>query len=228
MDSRSKNNLFYELFYRTRKNMFIILYASCVICIGSLITILANNAKVPLRIEFLIGFLIAIVGIVVGLFFSLLLDLPEVGWKFDEIKNDIALGKIRTSEEFAKRVSKFMLNNFNFILINVEYTFIHIIHSTRYYSDHAIPDVIREKEMDSIILQSQQTQDVIYIGRYLINTSNYHLYIIPVWFGETWLGCIGLFNNRKLMKVLTLFLSSFENECIDDQLFHVLDFRSHG
>jgi hypothetical protein len=169
MNSHEKNGLFYELFYRTRKNMFIILYASCVICIGTLITILANTAKVPLRIEFLIGFLIAIVGIIVGLFFSMLLDLPEVGWKFDEIKNDIASGKIRTPEEFAKRVSKFMLANFNFILINVQYIFIHIVDSTHYYSDPAIPDVIREKEMDSIILRSQQTQDVIYIGKSLVS-----------------------------------------------------------
>ena len=223
IDKSNLSHALYGLFYSIRKKILIILYISCVICIGSLTIILLDEARVPLRIEFLIGLLVAIIGIVGALLFSVILDLPKVGYKFDEIKNDIASGIIKTPQEFAIRVSDFMCEHFNFFLFNVRYTFIQILDTPCYYSNDAILKSIGEKELESIISKSQQTEDVIYMGTHTINRSDYHLYVIPIWFRENWLGFIGIFNSWKLIKIFALYLSSFEDQYIDDQLVHILN-----
>jgi hypothetical protein len=46
---------------------------------------------------------------------------------------------------------------------------------------------------------------------------------IPIWFGERWLGTIGILTPFKLLKIFQRYLSEIENLYIDDQLLHVLN-----
>ena len=223
IDKNNFSHAVYGVFYGIRKRILILLYIFCVTCTGSLTIVLLDKTRVPLRIEFLIGLLVAIIGTIGGLLFSVILDLPKVGYEFDEIKNDIASGIIKTPQEFAVRVSDFVCEHFNFFLFNVRYAFIQILDTPCYYSNDAILERLGEKELESITSKSQQTEDVIYFGLHTINKSDFHLYVIPIWFRESWLGFIGIFNSMKLIKIFALYLSSFEDQYIDDQLVHVLN-----
>jgi hypothetical protein len=78
----------------------------------------------------------------------------------------------------------------------------------------------------SILDESKATENCIQAGKFLVGKKHYHLYIIPIWFGEEWLGYIGIFTERKLGKLFRAFLSDFENNYVDDQLKHVLNFKN--
>jgi hypothetical protein len=60
------------------------------------------------------------------------------------------------------------------------------------------------------------------LNKIKIDDKNYHPYIIPIHFGEEWLGYFAVFSKSKLNKIYIEFLDNFEDDFIDDQLIHVL------
>lgn len=217
----------YSVFYGVKKKLLMAFYALSVLALGTTSMILINYVtNVTGKIQLLLILLIAIAGITGGAFLSVLLDLSNIGYKFDEIKNDIASQAIKTTEEFARRLCIFICNYFTFSFFTITYCFVNIIDSNHVYSDNIIHNNITEPEFASMLNRSQHTERVTYIGKHSIGDKDYHLYMIPIWFGQEWLGYIGIFSANKLWNMFILFLSDFENEYVDDQLVHVLNMKN--
>ncbi len=76
-----------------------------------------------------------------------------------------------------------------------------------------------------MLIQSQSSVEVEYFKKVKISDATYHLYVLPIQFGEDWLGYVGLLSTNKLLKLFRSFLAGFEDTCIDDQVVHVLGFK---
>lgn len=227
MCSNRTDPFLYSVFYGVKKKLLMAFYALSVLALGTTsIIVIGYLTDVTGKIQLLLILLIAIAGITGGAFLFVLLDLSNIGCKFDEIKNDIASKTIKTTEEFANRVCTFICNYFNFSFFTIAYCFFNIIDSDYVCSDNIIRNNITELKFTSMLNKSQQTEKVTYIGKHSVGDKNYHLYIIPIWFGKEWLGYIGIFSPNKLWNMFILFLSDFENEYVDDQLVHVLNMKN--
>lgn len=224
MEKKKKSDLFLGVFYGIRKKILLSFYILSVTSFGIILIISIGHITVgSLKIQIGITLLTFIAGTVFGAILSVILDLPQIGYYFDEIKNDIALKKIKTPEVFADRLSTLFCNYFTFYFFSVRFCFVIIEDSTYFYSDDTVLKIIDQSTIDDINLRSQKTEDVFYKGSYPFDNKNIHLYIIPIWFGERWLGTVGIFTPIKLMKIFQDYLNEIENLYIDDQLLHVLN-----
>jgi len=218
----------YDIILGYRKNLFLMFYVISIVCIGFVIVFLLGYISfVTPVIQLVIGIIIAAAGTIGGAYFSVLYELPSIGHSFDEIKNDIALKKIDSIEKFGNRIVDFICNYFNFAFFSIDYSFIKIKNFPCIYSDIEISkkDIIEENVYENMMIQSKGTENIIYHGIQYIKNSKYHLYNIPIWFGSEYLGYIGILSPNILRKIFCVFLSKFEDEYIDDQLVHVLNYK---
>lgn len=221
-------SMFYDMVFGYRKNLFLIFYIISVVCIGFVIVLLIGFISfVSPVIQLIIGIIIAIAGTIGGSYFTVLYNLPNIGHFFDEIKNDIAIKKIDSIEKFGNRIVDFICNYFNYAFFSIDYSFIKIKNSPYIYSDIEISkkDNIEENVFENMMKQSKEIENIIYHGIQYIKNNKYHLYNIPIWFGTEHLGYIGIFSPNILRKIFCTFLSKFEDEYIDDQLVHVLNYE---
>ena len=216
----------YDLFYGHRKNIFLVFYVISVIAIGfAIIFFLFKGLNFSGDLLIYAGIILLIMGAVGGAYLAVLLELPSISHKFDMIKNDIALKKIRSPEVFGKRLTELICNYFSFTFFTIDYSFIKIIETDYIFSDPEIKGRFGPAQYDIMLKKTQETEDIILFGRKKENNKNYYLYLIPIWFGSEWLGFIGVYSPKKLRKIFVAFLSNFENDFIDDQLVHVTNYR---
>jgi len=226
MGKKEKGDFFVDVFFGIRKRILLSFYIFSIVTVGILfIVVIGDIPGVSLRIQVLLGFFITIAGVVVGASLSVVLDLPNIIYDFDKIKNDIALKKIDSPGVFAQRLTSFLCNYFTFSFFRIKYAFVKIIDTECVYSDNSIFDAVHESDYDSILAKSRTTEEVIYLGKKLIHNESFHLYILPVWFGDDWLGFIGIFTTKKLIRLYLSFLADFEDHYVDDQLVHVLHIK---
>lgn len=224
MGKKEKSERFYGPFYVIRKKILLSFYILSIISCGIiLIAGIGQITGVSSKIQIGIALFISLAGTVFGAILSVILDLPQIGYYFDEVKNDIALKEIRTPEVFAARLSSIFCDYFSFYFFSVRFCFVKIEGFEYFYSDNNILRIIDQSTLDEIILMSRTTEDVFYKGSYSFDNKNIHLYVVPIWFGKEWLGYIGIFTTNKLLKIFQSFLSDIENLYIDDQLYHVLN-----
>ncbi|UCD31044.1 MAG: hypothetical protein JSV38_09500 [Desulfobacterales bacterium] len=230
MGKKEKSDLFLGIFYSIRKKILLSFYILSITSFGIIIIIgISHIAGVSSKIQIGAALLISFAATVFGAILSVILDLPQIGYYFDEIKNDIALKEIRTPEVFADRLTSLFCNYFNFFFFTVRFCFVKIKNYAYFYSDDAILKITDQSALDEIIITSRKTEDVFYKGPYTFGNKSVHLYIIPIWFGETWLGTVGIFTPFKLLKIFQRYLNEMENLYIDDQLLHVLNlYKANG
>jgi hypothetical protein len=222
-------NSYYEILYGFRKRIFLTFYTLSFI-FTMILLLLAINSEFSIapKIQLLIGFLMTIAAVIGGGILSVYFDLPAISAEFDEIKNDIAKKIIKSPEEFGYRLTKLLCKFFNFQFFNIEYSFIKIIGAQYVYSN---PELIKlgnlnlENISNDLINKSKNTEEVFFYDKFKVNSQNNYLYILPIWFGDDWLGFIGILSHRKVNKLFLRFLNNFENEYIDDQIVHVLDYK---
>lgn len=216
----------YDLFYGHRKNIFLVFYVISVIAIGfAIIFFLFKGLNFSGDLLIYAGIILLIVGAVGGAYLSVLLELPSISRKFDMIKNDIALKKISSPEDFGNRLMDLICSYFNFTFFTIQHSFCKIIETDYIFSDPEIRERFDPAQYDMMLKKTQGTEEIILFGRKKENDKTYYLYLIPVWFGSDWLGFIGVYSPKKLRKIFLAFLSNFENDFIDDQLVHVINYR---
>ncbi len=69
--------------------------------------------------------------------------------------------------------------------------------------------------------KSKTIKDIIRAGKITHDQNEYHLYILPIWLGDQWLGYMGLISNKRIGRFYQMFLNEFENNFLDDQVMHV-------
>lgn len=229
MSKHRSTSLFYDLFYGVRKDLLLIFYILSVGALGVLIIFLIGSIYSSSAVsQALIGLLIAIAGVVGAAFLDVLLELPKISYRFNEIRHGIAKKEINTPETFADRVVLLLCDYFSFIFFSIDYAFINIIDSAPVYSDEIILSTLSHSKRKELMEKSENTEEINYEGVYAVKGKQHHLYIIPIWFGEQCLGFIGVFTPRKLLKIFQSFLMDFEDIYIDDQLIHVLDIKKQN
>jgi hypothetical protein len=239
-----QSNYYYDVFYGTRKKLLIVFYVVSVISIILLGLLVLNLlASIALMIQIIATLLLTVVATIGGAFLNVLFDLPQISKDFDVIKNAIAAKEIKTPDEFAKSINSLLCKFFNFSFFNIIHSTIRILDSDYIYSDPNIPNCL-DKDNKSISFQditfkSKKTEDIFYVGEFQLEEKTnsfekkgnrpilrkYHLYTIPIWFGNDWLGFMAIFTEKKLGKIFQSFMADFENEHVDDQLLHVLNYQ---
>ena len=230
MEKKEKSDLFLGVFYGIRKKILLSFYILSITSCGIILIIgIGHITGASSKIQLGVALLISFAGTVLGAILSVILDLPQIGYYFDEIKNDIALKEIRTPEVFADRLTSLFCDYFTFYFFTVRFCFVKIEDFPYFYSNDIILKIIGQPTLDEINLTSRKTEDVFYKGSYAFDNKNIHLYIIPIWFGERWLGAVGIFTPFKLLKIFQRYLNEIENLYIDDQLLHVLNlYKANG
>ncbi len=218
-----RKNVYHSSIYGLERTILIILYLitaiSIYIVIGFLLYELLNAGVFVLILAFI---LYLVVAVIIGGFLHIISYIPSnLAGAFDPIKNDIAAGKINSLSLFSERLVKFMISFFDFAFFDIEHCIVKI------KSEQPVTSFEEEisklpVDWEEIIIVSKKIKGVEYIKRIDSNQGMFHFYILPVWFGEEWLGYIGIFTRGKIWKIFRELLSEFENNFIDDQLIHIL------
>ena len=139
---------------------------------------------------------------------------------FDPIKNDVARGVIKNQEEFGKRISNFVTRFFDFAFLDIDRAFLHTEQAGLVSCDE-IQEAERAMEEFNMLEKSRAVKKIIRAGKITLGNDAYHLYILPIWFGDQWLGYLGLLSKKRIGRFFQHFLMEFENNFLDDQLMHV-------
>lgn len=146
---------------------------------------------------------------------------------FDPIKNDIASGAIGDMEQLGKRICRFTTDFFDFSFLDIAGAFIQTGESDL-ISHEDLADVAAEMGKFGMLERSKQIEKVERAGRFTRQGREYHLYILPIWFGEHWLGYMGLLSEKRISRFFLEFLMEFENDFLDDQILHVMKLPTKG
>ena len=160
--------------------------------------------------------------VVAGSFIHTISFIPfNLASAFDPIKNDIASGDIRTVEELGKRITAFTTRFFDFAFLDIDHALLHT-DETGPVSHEPIPETMQAMERFGMLEKSRQLRQIQYAGKVKQGHREYQLYILPIWFGENWLGYMGLMSKKRITGFYQKFLMDFENNFLDDQIMHVI------
>jgi hypothetical protein len=164
--------------------------------------------------------------VVLGAFIHFVSYIPfNLSGAFDPIKNDIASGEIKDVDDFGTRVTEFITEFFDFSFLDIEYALFQGEHTDIIVNPEAKDILNSVKEFDLIHI-SKQGDEISKVGKISVGKKSFHLYIVPVWFGDHWLGYMGLLSSKKVSRFFLEFLQEFESNYIDDQLMHVLNYSN--
>jgi len=166
--------------------------------------------------------------VVIGSFIHVVSYIPfNLATAFDPITNDIASGEINDIDQLGKRVSRFTTDFFNFSFLDIGHSFIQT-EKSGFISNEDITEVKHALEDYQMIEKSMQLEEIINAGRIRFQNTEYHLYILPIWFGERWLGYMGLLSRKRISRFFQRFLMEYENNFLDDQLMLVMKCPKKG
>ena len=122
--------------------------------------------------------------VVFGAIFYVISYIPfNLASAFDPIKNDIASGAISNMDQLGKRITEFTITFFNFSFLDITHAFLQTEQS-EIISHEDISGVQQALDDYNILDKSKQQEEIIRAGKINLNNKKYHLYILPVWFGD--------------------------------------------
>ncbi len=217
------NRKAFSSMYRLQKTLLTVFYivsAIAIFCVIGYILIHILHAGFFFITASVIIYLI--LAVLFGSFMSIISYIPSnLAGAFDPIKNDIANRRIKTSRDFSERLVIFINDFFDFAFMDVEHSLVKIGNDEPSLSFSTAD--FNWEELSSL---EGNSREVNYLGKKSIGSEKLHCYIIPIRFGEEWLGYYGVFTKAKLWKIFVDLLVDFEDSYIDDQLIHVLDYQN--
>lgn len=214
-------NTHFSLIYGLQRTIFRTLYVISSLAILTLILyILIEIFSLNGFITLFVVIIYLVLAVILGSYLHVLSFIPvNIASSFDPIKDDVANGKIKTSEQFSDRICQFITGFFSFTFFDIAHCLVHIngnkIASTFDHGETQYDD-------DYLGKRSREAHEVIHAGKLTIEDVNYNQYLVPVWFGGEWLGFITVYTRQTLRKPFRNVLSDLENNFIDDQLIHIL------
>ena len=208
-----------------QRNLVLLFYVIFCLALIFPLWMLFTDLAIPFSVNMMVIVFLAIIFVVVGSYFYLIVCLPDrLSRNFDRIRNDIASRHINNEEQFARKVNKFLIKQFNFIFLDIEYSAMGIRESGKIYFNDDFPVELIE-DYDKFFKKSCETSNVSYFGVIRPLARKSHLYLIPIWFGDQCLGFLLVVTSKKLSSLFKGILSDFEDFYVDDQLMHVLEYQ---
>ncbi len=214
-------NTHFSLIYGLQRTILTTLYIISSLAILTLIfyilfEIFSLNGFITLFV--IIIYLVLVV--ILGSYLHVISFIPvNLASSFDPIKDDVARGNITTSKQFADRICRFITGFFSFTFFDIVHCLVHIkgniVTSTFDQGKTKYDDDYHGK-------CSKEAHEVAHTGNITIEGVKYNQYLVPIWFGEEWLGFITVYTRHNLRKPFRNVLSDLENNFIDDQLIHIL------
>ncbi len=208
--------------YRLPQVILLVLYTISMVALSiplvRLVNLLSPDSLFPLLATLLIYMSVVVVG---GCLIHTISHIPyRLASEFDPIKNDISSGDITNLEELGLRLSHFVTRFFDFTFLDINYAFLHT-DKTGLVSNENLPEAKSAMEEFGMLEKSKTLKEIHRAGKLAIGNEEYHLYILPIWFGDHWQGYMGLLSRRRIGKYFQKFLMDFENNYLDDQLMLV-------
>ncbi len=210
------------MIYHVQRMIFMVFYTISMVALSiplmRLVISLFPDNLYPMTVALL---LYMIVVVVLGSFIHTLIYIPsKLSADFDPIKNDIASGEIRDLKKLGKKISLFVVEFFDFTFLDIDHAFLHT-EETGVVSCEDLPEAALAMEEFGMLEKSKTIREITRAGKISHERGSYHLYILPIWLGNQWLGYMGLMTKRKIGHFHQKFLTEFENVFLDDQLMHV-------
>ena len=213
----------YSNIYNVQRIILLFFYTTTMIALfiplARWIDQISPDSFFPLVVTFIVYTVFAVV---LGTFIYLVSYIPfNLSSAFDPIKNDIASGKINNQEDFGREITSFITEFFNFTFLDIEHAFFQSEESDL-ISNQENPELLQAMNEFDPVQISKSTTVITWVGKIRIDKRSYHLYILPIWFGERWLGYMGILSANRINQLFLKFIMEFENNFLDDQLMHVL------
>jgi hypothetical protein len=216
----------YSFIYNLQRIILLIFFATTAIAISiplsMLILGLSPNKPFILVISLLVYIILMIV---VGSMIHVISFIPfNLATAFDPIKNDIASGRISTIEQLGERITTFTVQFYDFSFLDIAYAVLHTEESGMMANpkNSQLEHILQELDIPE---KSRQTERIIQGGKIPLEGNIYHLYILPIWLGENWLGYLALLSEQRISRFFQRFLMEYEENFLDDQIMHLVRFN---
>jgi len=215
----------YSIIYNLQRIILLVFYSTTFIALSiplaRFVLKLSQDQLYPLVITLLVYLILVII---VGSMIHVISYIPfNLATAFDPIKNDIAEGRISTIEELAKRITTFTVQFYNFSFLDISHAFLETEGSgvIGFESNNQVEKVLKEYSM---LDKSKVLEEITLAGKISLPERDYHLYILPVWMGGTWLGYMALLSEKRISRFFQRFLMEYEENFLDDQIMHLVKF----
>ena len=213
----------YSYIYNVQRIILLIFYTTTSIAISIPLMKLVNTIwpgnLFPLIITLIIYLILVVV---LGALIYVISFIPfNLAASFDPIQNDLATGKIKNMDQLGKRITAFTVEFFNFSFLDISHAFIQTADS-KLISHKDMPNVAKVLEEFEMLDKSKQMEDVIRAGELETPHGKYHLYVLPIWFGDQWLGYMALLSENRISHFFRRFLNDYENNFLDDPVMFLV------
>ena len=216
----------YSYIYNVQRIILMVFYTTTAIALSVPLAMLVKNLSpgnlYPLIITLILYMLVVVI---VGCVIHVVSYIPfNLAAAFDPVKNDIASGKIATMEQLGKRITAFTVQFYDVSFLDITHAFIQTETSELLSHDETgkLGQVLEEYDM---LEKSKQLEEIIRAGKITLSEGEYHLYILPIWFGKRWLGYMALLSERRISRFFLRFLMEYENNFLDDQIMHIVHYK---
>lgn len=212
----------YSVIYNVQRIILLVFFTTTAIALSiplaRLVTRLSPDNLFPLVATLLVYMALVIM---IGSLIHVVSYIPfNLAAAFDPIKNDIASGKIADPDRLASRITAFTTEFFNFSFIDISHAFIQL-EGTGLISHEPIDEMEESVEASGILERSRIMERLSRAGKIHFRDQEYHLYVLPFYFGDKWLGYMGLLTAKRLSRFFQRFLMEFEDDFLDDQIMIV-------
>ena len=213
----------YSYIYNVQRIILLIFYTTTSIAISIPLMKLVNTIwpgnLFPLIITLIIYLILVVV---LGALIYVISFIPfNLAASFDPIQNDLATGKIKNMDQLGKRITAFTVEFFNFSFLDISHAFIQTADS-KLISHKEMPNVAKVLEEFEMLDKSKQMEDVIRAGELETPHGKYQLYVLPIWFGDQWLGYMALLSENRISHFFRRFLNDYENNFLDDPVMFLV------
>ena len=222
-------NRSHNIIYNVQRIILLVFFTTTAIALSiplaRLVTRLSPDNLFPLVASLVIYMSLAIV---IGALIHVVSYIPfNLAMAFDPIKNDIASGKITDPAELAGRITRFTTEFFDFSFIDISYAFIQL-EGSGIISHQELPGMEALLEEYGMAGKSTELDELARAGKIRYQDREYHLYILPIRFGDKWLGYMGMLTVKRISRFFQNFLMEFEDNFLDDQIMIVTQISRKG
>jgi len=210
------------MIYRVHRQLMLLFYTISMLAL-SVPLAMGVRALFPTHFYPLLVFMVLylVLVVVLGSVIHTISYIPyQLARAFDPIKNNIASGEISSVEDLGKCLCRFTEEFYDFAFIDVDHAFIYT-EETGLLSHQDLSDAFNAMESFGMDKISQTLYEATYAGKVEYHAHSFHLVILPLWFGDQWLGYMGILSRKRIGRFHLHFLNEFEEFYLDDQLMYL-------